>query len=415
MPNTAPAPSSELILDSIRDLSPDGILIVDRDHRIVSCNRRYVDMFTMPPAVIASGNERDALELMAAHVVDGDAFLARVEAIYDRCDRSSRDDDIVLADGRILESYSAAMYDDAQEYLGRVWFFHDTTTRSRGEQELRRTNRALRTLSACNTAVVRAASETELIDRMSRVITEAGGYPLVWIGLLEESGALRTAAVAGTTAEYVAELEYPPIGLVSGYASADAAVRTGQPQIERDPQAVFPARWRQPVNDCGITSSMTFPLKSDSKPIGAVTICSTECDAFGADEARLLAELSEDLSYGVGALRVREHNTGTLDRLERSLDAVIQTLGRVVEFRDPYTSGHQERVAKLAVSMAMEMGLSDDEVRQIRMAALVHDVGKIYIPAEILTKPGDLSPLEFEMLKTHPQTGSDILAFVDFP
>ncbi|HEY5548079.1 MAG TPA: HD-GYP domain-containing protein [Coriobacteriia bacterium] len=101
--------------------------------------------------------------------------------------------------------------------------------------------------------------------------------------------------------------------------------------------------------------------------------------------------------------------------LEHMVHDVAKTMGRVVEQRDPYTQGHEQRVAALAVRLARNMGLSDDEVDGIEMAGLLHDVGKLRVPAEILTKPGRLSPAEFALIKEHPQAGYDILEGIAFP
>jgi len=113
--------------------------------------------------------------------------------------------------------------------------------------------------------------------------------------------------------------------------------------------------------------------------------------------------------------RAQEKLRESYERLQKNFDAVIKTLARVVETRDPYTSGHQERVAKLSEAIAGKMGLSAEQIGIIRMAALIHDLGKIYVPAEILTKPSKLSNFEFELIKSHPLVAHDILKGIEFP
>jgi PAS domain S-box-containing protein/putative nucleotidyltransferase with HDIG domain len=105
----------------------------------------------------------------------------------------------------------------------------------------------------------------------------------------------------------------------------------------------------------------------------------------------------------------------SLENLRKAVGGTIQTIIQVVETRDPYTAGHQRRVADLARSMALEMGLSAEMIEGIRMAGVIHDIGKISIPAEILSKPGRLTRKEFDLVKDHPQTGFDILKDVEFP
>jgi PAS domain S-box-containing protein len=103
-------------------------------------------------------------------------------------------------------------------------------------------------------------------------------------------------------------------------------------------------------------------------------------------------------------------------RLQRALEGTIHVLVSVIERRDPYTAGHQRRVAQLASAIAQEMGLSAERIEGTRMAAVIHDIGKVNVPAEILSKPGRLNHIEFSLIKMHPQVGHDILdGAIDFP
>ncbi len=102
-------------------------------------------------------------------------------------------------------------------------------------------------------------------------------------------------------------------------------------------------------------------------------------------------------------------------RLEQTLMQTIEAIAATVEARDPYTAGHQRRVATLARAIAREMGLSDNKIRGLYLAATIHDLGKVSIPAEILSKPGGLNRMEFELVKTHPQAGYEIIKDVQLP
>ncbi|MFH2119011.1 MAG: HD domain-containing phosphohydrolase [Pseudomonadota bacterium] len=105
----------------------------------------------------------------------------------------------------------------------------------------------------------------------------------------------------------------------------------------------------------------------------------------------------------------------TLEMLRKSLAGTIQAMSLTVETRDPYTAGHQRRVADFARAIATEMGLTADQIEGIRTASAIHDIGKISVPAEILSKPTKLSELEFSLIKVHSQSGYDILIEIDFP
>jgi len=105
----------------------------------------------------------------------------------------------------------------------------------------------------------------------------------------------------------------------------------------------------------------------------------------------------------------------SLENQRKVIEGVAQAMAFTIETRDPYTAGHQRRVTTLAVKIAKEMKLEQDKIEGIRMASTLHDIGKIYIPAEILSKPGKISEVEHNMIKTHPKVGADILKSIEFP
>jgi len=119
-----------------------------------------------------------------------------------------------------------------------------------------------------------------------------------------------------------------------------------------------------------------------------------------------------DISYRKKAEEERQQSA---EQLLNALKATIESISRTAEMRDPYTSGHQKRVAQLAFAIAGEIGLPTDKAEGIRIAAVIHDIGKINVPAEILSRPGQLSPIEFGLIKLHPQVGFDILKNIEFP
>jgi putative nucleotidyltransferase with HDIG domain len=112
---------------------------------------------------------------------------------------------------------------------------------------------------------------------------------------------------------------------------------------------------------------------------------------------------------------MRKELNRALAESERMLEGMIHTLSSTVEARDPYTSGHQTRVAQLACAIARELALPEDRIAAIRMAGVIHDIGKIAVPAEILSKPSRLLEVEFQLLKIHPRVGYDILKNSSFP
>jgi PAS domain S-box-containing protein/putative nucleotidyltransferase with HDIG domain len=113
--------------------------------------------------------------------------------------------------------------------------------------------------------------------------------------------------------------------------------------------------------------------------------------------------------------KAEEELKRSFERVRKALGATVQAIAVMVETRDPYTAGHQRRVADLARSIATEMKLSSDLIDGLRTAGMIHDIGKIAVPAEILSKPTKLTALEFGLIKIHAQSGYDILKDIDFP
>ena len=104
----------------------------------------------------------------------------------------------------------------------------------------------------------------------------------------------------------------------------------------------------------------------------------------------------------------------SVQRYKKLLDGTVAAFSSVMEMRDPYTCGHQKRVSMLAKDIAVKLGLSQNAIETVQMAGLLHDIGKMQVPAEILVKPGKLTPLEFSLIKVHSEAGRDILKSIEF-
>ncbi|MFC2024455.1 HD domain-containing phosphohydrolase [Chloroflexota bacterium] len=107
-----------------------------------------------------------------------------------------------------------------------------------------------------------------------------------------------------------------------------------------------------------------------------------------------------------------KHST---DKLVKAMEDTIRAMAMIVEMRDPYTAGHQRRVTQLACAIAKEISISEDHITGLRLAGLIHDIGKVRVPAEILTNPDGLTEAEFTMIKMHPVIGYEILKTIDLP
>ncbi len=136
---------------------------------------------------------------------------------------------------------------------------------------------------------------------------------------------------------------------------------------------------------------------------------------WGSATMKAIRNGKDQILYYEGIIEDITERKLSIERLRKTLGGAVQAIASLVETRDPYTAGHQRRVADLARAIATEMGLSGDQIDGIRIAGTIHDLGKISVPSEILTIPRKLTALEYSLIKNHPQSGYDILKDIEFP
>ncbi len=309
--------------------------------------------------------------------------------------------------------------------LAAVGFVRDISERHEMEQKLLRENRARRVIGASNSMLVHAVNEVDLLQEICNLIVAERDYPLAWVTLVDEVDVPQysVAAHAGVIDEEDIDNLSRNGQNMHGRVPASVVIRECRRQLITDAQHNPACKTCQKLAiKHDYNSILTFPLMQNQDCFGALTISALGSEHFSSEEIGLLQGLADDLSYGVVALRVGKardqaelEQRQTLEKLKTNLNTTVQAMADAVEVRDPYTAGHQRHVAALATAIATEMGLSEHEVEGIRIAATIHDLGKIYVPAEILSKPGRISPIEFELIKTHSQVGYDILKNIDFP
>lgn len=291
-------------------------------------------------------------------------------------------------------------------------FKHAEEALRNSESHLRRVNRALLTLSAGNETLVRAGSEQELLEQMCGVMVDVGGHVLASIGQVSQDGlSIEPRAWAGVDGASLRKCV--STGRCSPLAAALEQGRAVVVHDITDDPLCCECEARSQAGD--IRSGMVLPLCSEGETLGTFSIYSSSPSAFDDDEIALLTELGNDLAYGIRSLRTRLGREEGLRHIQETMEATIQALANTLEFRDPYTAGHQRRVAQLAREIARDLGLEEDRIRGLYLASVVHDIGKVRVPAEVLIRPGRLSQLEFDIVMTHVEAGYDILKAIDFP
>ena len=298
--------------------------------------------------------------------------------------------------------------------------------RKEAEKALMHANRALATVSAVNRQLVYATDEGELLQAICQAIVEQRGYRMASVGYAQQDAnkTIKIMAHAGYDEGYLAAAQLSWAEDEQGMGPSGRAIRSGSTQlcqdIANDPHYLL---WRDAALQHGFAASIALPLtEGKGKVFGILTVYADEANAFSPDEIDLLEEMAGDLAFGVRSLHIRherdlalEQNQHYLAQLQKSLEDTVRAIADIVEMRDPYTAGHQVRVADLAAAIARQMGLPDEQVQAIHLASIVHDLGKIKVPSEILSKPGQLSDIEYQLIKIHAQAGYDILKDISFP
>ncbi|MGA2632243.1 MAG: PAS domain S-box protein, partial [Terriglobia bacterium] len=203
----------------------------------------------------------------------------------------------------------------------------DITQRKRAEKQLRRLNRALRTISECNQVLVRATDELDLNNQICRILVEHGGYRMAWVGYAEqdEARSVRPVAQAGHDEGYLAEARVTWADTERGRGPTGKAVRSGTVCVVRQTSTEPNYEpWRAAAMRHGFASAIGLPLVANGHTLGALTLYAGEVGAFDDAEVKLLTELANDLAYGIQALRVRAAHLQaeiSLIRLRKAVEA----------------------------------------------------------------------------------------------
>lgn len=397
--------------DSLVQSLPDIFYLIDQQGSMLQWNKKGPELLGISPEEMAGQN---VLNFICAE--DRPLIIRKI--------REALETGSAEAEARLNLSKGPRHYMltatrlETKRGLNVIGIGIDITERKQAEEALHRANRSLKTLSSANLALVRAASEDELLQSITNIIVENGGYLHAAVGYAENDPEKTITPIAWTGMNESHFWVQHPVwaDTEQGQIPIARAIRNGTTQICHDiASATVFKPWKDAALARGYMSNIVLPLSDGNHTFGGLSIYSSEADAFDDEEVRLLEELARDLAYGIMTLRTRnEHEQHTIV-LRQSLEQSVQTIAATVEARDPYTAGHQKRVGELATAIAREMGLPEEQVNGIHLAAIIHDVGKIHIPAEILSKPGRLNDIEYLLIKTHPQSGYDILKDVKFP
>lgn len=405
------------VLQAIIESLPVSVFWKDRRLRYLGCNTRFArDAGLHSPARLIgkSDTEMPWKDQAASYQADDQRVMKSGRSQLGYEEAQTRPDGSTVW----LRTSKVPLRAGNGDVVGILGIYEEITALKQAQESERRLNRAMKLLSACNGALVHAEDEGRLLTEICRLAVEAGGYRMAWVGYAEqdEKKSVRPAAESGFEKGYLKHVDITWADSERGRGPTGTCIRTGATQVNQNfltnPRM---APWREQALKRDYRSSIALPLKDGDETFGCLTLYGYEPDAFANDEVKLLEELAGDLAYGIVTLRTRIKLAQSRERLSQSLESSVEVIAAMVESRDPYTAGHQRRVAELCMAIAREMALPEIRIQGLYLAGMIHDLGKIHIPAEILTKPGRLNEIEFALVKNHPQVGYDILKGFPFP
>lgn len=285
---------------------------------------------------------------------------------------------------------------------------------------------ALSAFSEAAAALARAESQDMLVKEVCDAIAAQGPYVLAWVGKAEHDEN-KSVSVIGGSGSAIAYIDSIVVSWseqnLTGLGPAGVSIRTNKPCVVADTEVDIGFRsWKELAKGFGIRSALGCPIQDGEMPFGCLLVYSKEPNAFGPAEVLLFDSLAKEIGFGLRSID-RQHKLDdqihekekVQERLSAALRSTIEAMSKTMEWRDPYTAGHQKRVASLATAIAKKLEWPDEVIQALYMAAMVHDIGKVAVPAEILTKPSHLTDLEMKMVQEHAETGYQILKDVPFP
>lgn len=400
---------SETRFRAVAQSAKDAIVTVDGEGNIVFCNRSALEMFGYERQEVL-GREVTLLipeELQHAHLQGMARFREKGE---------------LIESGRIIETAGLRKGSQAfpLEFTLSTWeskgrphctaILRDITGRRESEERLRRNYDTEKTI---NTLLQIALADISLDEILNRSLALLLSIP--WLSL-ESQGCIFLVAAD------------EPVLIMSAQNALDRKIQQACRRLPfgkclcgraaSTQEMVFSdyIDGRHEITYEGIAPHGHYcvPILHGDKTLGVINLYVKEGHQWDAAEAGFLTAVADTLAGVIRRKQSEEKLADTLENIRQTLDGTVALLSTITERRDPYTAGHQRRVAQLGRAIAAEMGLSKEEVEGVGTAGIVHDIGKIAVPLEILTKSTRLTDIEFQLIKAHPQVGYDFLKGIPF-
>jgi PAS domain S-box-containing protein len=337
--------NSHSLLAATLESTADGILVVDTAGKVISFNRRFLELWRIPETLIETRDDEQLLQFVLDQLLNPDVFLDKVRVLYQTPDASSMDE-LAFKDGRIFERYSQPQRID-DTIMGRVWSFRDITEHKQVEESLQQSNArishlndVLRAIRDVGSLINRENDPIELLKAVCDSLVQTRGYVVVWIGKPEaDSKRVIPVADSGGGTDF---LQHAPItwdDSPTGQGPAGTAMRERR-AVVFDDLATDPrfALWKEPVMTYGGASIASVPLIHQERLFGVLTVKADRPHAFDLEEVELLRNFAADLARALQSLKnevVRKRAEEEVQWLSRRNQLILDAAGEGIVGLDP--------------------------------------------------------------------------------
>lgn len=259
-------------------------------------------------------------------------------------------------------------------------------------------------------------NEKEFYKKVCSEITKIDGIIFSWIGLKKENFNVEPVSFSGVLSEYLKSIIVKWDNSELGSGPTGKAIKNNKFFIINDisiDESFYP--WKEKALSFGVKSIASFPITYEEEVIGALTVHSNIENYFNEEIIDVLTEISNDIGIGISKFIDKEKIMNKTEELERTIDNMLLSLSKIISLKEPYTGDHSLRVAKLALLIGKEMKIDENRLLALKYASFLHDLGKIFIPSEILNKYGKLNANEYDLVKEHVLKSYEIIKDIKFP
>ncbi|MEO5595813.1 MAG: GAF domain-containing protein, partial [Lysobacteraceae bacterium] len=295
-------------LEAVLEATADGILVVDEQRDLVTCNRKFQELWRIPDALMARDDNDRRRAFMLDQVADPNAYMAAVETLYAQGGQTSQDI-VPLKDGRVFERYSQPQLINGKAH-GRVWSFRDISADRQQSHVIRRLNRLYAALSEINHAIAVVDTREGLFAGICKALVEKGRFQMAWIGLNDpQTHIVQVASHYGDIHDYLRAVIVRSDDSPEGNGPVGRAIRNGTPCVFSDFAHAQSSRpWHAAAARSGFRACAGFPIREQGVVCGALAVYSNNQEFFGTEERQLLEESANNISFAM------DHIQGELQR-----------------------------------------------------------------------------------------------------